>query len=151
MLQEDPECVVGKRCLRLTPAPYPGDAVTVIYPKTRDGAWDWSGKSQIRFLIKAQNPNLPGFQNAGPIVRLLSREGQIELKPVKDANFLNDPPFSEGRWQWIPLVIPLAGDSHWQRTAVGQPSLDRVDALSVTVDSWGGEPFTVWLDGLAVD
>lgn len=29
--------------------------------------------------------------------------------------------------------------------------MDRIDAISIGLDSWGGNPFTVWLDGLTVD
>jgi hypothetical protein len=51
----------------------------------------------------------------------------------------------------MPVTIPLAGDAQWQRTVTGQVGLDRIDALSLSVDSWGGDPFTVWLDGLSVE
>ena len=45
----------------------------------------------------------------------------------------------------------IAGDARWQRLTKGEITLDRIDALSLGLDSWGGEPFTVWLDGLTVD
>jgi nitrous oxidase accessory protein NosD len=147
----DLQSLVGQQCLRWSPKPYPGAYATVLYPAHRAAHWDLSGKHQVRFWIKAQNPNLPGFQNAGPVVRLLGPNGQIELKPAKDANVLNDPPFSEARWLWMPIVIPLQGDAQWQSTSSGQVSLDRIDALSLSLDSWGGDPFTIWLDGLTVE
>jgi hypothetical protein len=50
----------------------------------------------------------------------------------------------------MPVTIPLAGDVQWERKAAGQVSLDRIEALSLSLDSWGGDPFTVWLDGLTV-
>jgi len=148
LFADDPQGLVGTRCLRFTPSLYPGAYATAIYPKTRDAGWDFSGKQQLRFWIKAQNPNVPGWQNAGPVVCLLGRSGRIEYKPVNDANLLNDPPFSEARWLWMPVGIPLAGDAQWQRRVVGAVSLERIEALSLSLDSWGGEPFTVWLDGL---
>lgn len=148
---DEPNGLFGKTCLRFTPNPYPGAYATAIYPATTNAGWNFSGKQRIRFWIKAQNPNIPCWQNAGPVVRLLGRGGHIELKPVKDANLLNDPPFSEARWLWMPVEIPLAGDTRWQRVVKGEVSLDRIDALSLGLDSWGGEPFTVWLDGLTVD
>lgn len=148
---DDPHALVGASCLRFTPDPYPGAYATAIYPRTRDAGWDFSHKKEIRFWIKYENPNIPGWQNAGPVVRLLGRSGQIELKPVKDGNVLNDPPFSEARWLWMPLTIPLAGDTQWQRQTTGSVSLDRIEALSLSLDSWGGDPFTVWLDGLTVE
>ena len=113
--------------------------------------WNLSDKRQIRFWIQVRNPNLPGFQNAGPVVRLIGRHGQVELRPTKDANLLNDPPFSEARWLWMPVTIPLAGDANWQCKTTGAVTLDRIDAISFSFDSWGGDPFTVWLDGLTVE
>jgi parallel beta-helix repeat protein len=148
---DDAGAVVGTRCLRFTPDPYPGAYATVMYPATRDAGWNFAGKTEIRFWIKAENPNIPGWQNAGPVVRLIGPTGQIEFKPVKDGNLLNDPPFSEARWLWMPVTIPLAGDARWQRATTGQVTLDRIDAISLSLDSWGADPFTVWLDGLTVE
>jgi parallel beta-helix repeat protein len=151
IFEDDPNALFGSRSLRFTPNPYRGAYATAIYPATRDAGWNFSGRKQIRFWIKAQNPNLPCWQNAGPVVRLLGRAGQIEYKPVKDGNLLNDPPFSEARWLWMPVVIPLEGDAQWQRRVTGQVTLDRIEAFSLSLDSWGGDPFTVWLDGLTVE
>ncbi|MBU6401292.1 MAG: right-handed parallel beta-helix repeat-containing protein, partial [Verrucomicrobia bacterium] len=150
-IADDSRAVVGTTCLRFTPNPYPGAYATVIYPASRDAGWNFAGRQVIHFWIKAENPNVSGWQNAGPIVRLHGPHGQIEFKPVKDGNLLNDPPFSEARWLWMPVEIPLAGDAHWQRITTGTVGLDRIDAISLSVDSWGEEPFTVWLDGLTVE
>ena len=49
------------------------------------------------------------------------------------------------------LSIPLSGDAQWQCATNGQVSLDRIDAMSLSLDSWGGDPFNVWLDGLTVE
>ncbi len=151
LFTDDVESIFGSASLRFSPNPYPGAYATAIYPKTRDAHWDFSARNEVRFWIKAQNPNLPGFQNAGPVIRLLGPHGHIELKPVKEGNLLNDPPWSEGRWSWIPIVIPLAGSDQWQRTVQGDCRLSQIDALSIALDSWGGDPFNVWLDGLAVE
>jgi parallel beta-helix repeat protein len=151
LFADDSTALVGSRSLRFTPNPYPGLYATAIYPATRDAGWNFAGKTALRFWIKAQNPNVPGWQNAGPVLRLLSRAGELEYKPAKDANLLNDPPFSEARWLWMPVSVPLAGDAKWQRAVKGQAALERVDAISLSLDSWGGDPFTVWLDGLTVE
>jgi parallel beta-helix repeat protein len=143
--------IVGSRCLQFTPNPYPGAYATAIYPKERNGNWNFADKTQLRFWIKTQNPNIPGWQNAGPVVRLLGPKGTIAFKPSKDGNLLNDPPFSEARWLWMPVTIPLAGGGAWQRTVTGTVSLERIDALSFSLDSWGGDPFTVWLDGVTIE
>jgi len=151
LFADDPAGILGTRCLRFTPNPYPGAYATAIYPGTRDAGWNFAGRKQIRFWIKARNPNVPGWQNAGPVVRLLGRTGQIELKPVKDGNLMNDPPYSEARWLWMPIRIPLTGDAAWQRAEAGTVSLERIEALSLSFDSWGGDPFTIWIDGLTVE
>ncbi|MBN2507892.1 MAG: right-handed parallel beta-helix repeat-containing protein [Verrucomicrobia bacterium] len=148
---DDPDAIVGSRCLHFSPNPYPGAYATALFPATRDAGWNFAGKRQLRFWIKARNPNVPGWQNAGPVVRLLGRSGAIEFRPAKEANLMNDPPFSEARWLWMPVTIPLAGDARWQRTATGEVALSRIEALSLALDSWGGDPFFVWLDGLTVD
>ena len=148
---DDPNAIVGGRCLRFTPDPYPGAYAAAIFPAARNAAWNLTGRKTIQFWIRAENPNVPCFQNAGPVVRLLGQNGQVEFKPAKDGNLLNDPPFSEARWRWMPVSIPIAGDASWQRTAAGQVQLDRIDAISIGLDSWGGDPFTIWLDGLSVE
>ena len=151
LFEDDPNGIVGNRCLRFTPKPYPGAYATAIYPATRDAGWNFTGRNSVRFWIKARNPNGPGWQNAGPVVRLIGRDGWIEFKPFRDANVLNEPPFSEARWTWLPLSIPLAGDAQWQRTMQGIVALERIDAISLALDSWGYDPFTIWLDGLTVE
>jgi hypothetical protein len=35
---DDSPGLIGKRCLRFTPNPYPGAYATAIYPATRDGS-----------------------------------------------------------------------------------------------------------------
>jgi parallel beta-helix repeat protein len=148
---EDAAGLVGKQSLRFTPNPYPGAYATAIYPGKRDAHWNFATKHQIEFWIRAENPNLPGFQNAGPIVRLLTQSGYLEFKPAKDSNLLNDPPSSEARWLWMPVTIPLSGNSQWVRTSQGENTLSDIHAISLSLDSWGGDPFTVWIDGLTVE
>lgn len=151
LFADDAEALAGQRSLRFTPRPYPGAYATAVYPRGRNARWDFSGRQSIKFWLKARNPNIPGFQNAGPVIRLLGPDGHLELKPARDGNVLNDPPFSEARWLWMPINIPLAGDARWLRLEEGQVHLSRIDAIAVSVDSWGWEPFTIWLDGLTVE
>ena len=148
---ENDQSLIGKRCLKLTPNPYPGDYATAIYPAKRDANWNFTGKKQIRFWMKSLNPNIPGYQNAGPVIRLLGAKGQLELKPAKDANLLNDPPFSEARWLWMPITAPVSGNEHWQIKITGEFNLSSVSALSLSFDSYGWDPFTIWLDGLTME
>jgi hypothetical protein len=150
LFEDDPDAVVGSRSLRVTPSPYPGAYATAVFPAARNAGWNFAGRQHLRLWIKSQNPNLPGYQNAGPVIRLQGRRGHLEFKPARDANLLNDPPFSEARWLWMPLSVPLNGSVLWTRTVNGEANLDQIDALSISIDSWGGDPFTIWLDGLEV-
>lgn len=148
---DESSAISGTRALRLTPNPYPGAYVTAVFPGARDANWNWSGRKELRFWVKANNPNVPGWQNAGPVVRLVGESGEVVFKPAKGANLLNDPPYSEARWLWFPVQIPLSGDSRWERSVTGEFALERVRAVSLSFDSYGYEPFTIWLDGLTVE
>jgi parallel beta-helix repeat protein len=147
----DADSVVGKSSLRFTPKPYPGMYATAIFPAERNANWDFSAKSRLRFWIKAVNPNLPGFQNAGPVLWLYGKDGSAKLTPVKGRNLFGDLPYSEARWTWMSVELPLAGNTSWTRTDSGQFDLSHVTSLGIALDSWGADPFTVWLDGLTVD
>jgi parallel beta-helix repeat protein len=162
---DDTESAVGKYSLRFTPRPYPGLYATALYPSRRDADWDLSQKKTIRFWIKATNPNLPGFQNAGPVLWLYGSDGVLKLEPAqpvtdaigarlvttKSRNLFGELPFSEARWTWMPVIVPLAGNAEWTRTQKGQVDLQHVRGFGLSLDSWGGEPFTIWLDGFALE
>ena len=49
------------------------------------------------------------------------------------------------------VSIPLKGDKDWSREESGKVDLGRIDAVSVSLDSWGGDPFTAWVDGLSFE
>ncbi len=148
---DDPDAIVGRTALRFTPNPYPGMYATAIFPAKRDADWNLSTRTTLHFWIKATNPNLPGFQNAGPVVWLYSRDGRAKLEPAKGRNLFGDLPFSEARWVWLPVEVPLTGDAAWTRTGSGRFDAAHVTGLGVALDSWGGDPFTVWLDGLSFE
>jgi len=148
---DDPDAVVGRSALRFTPNPYPGLYVTAIYPADRQAQWDFSHARAVRFWIKTRNPNLPGFQNAGPVLRLYTAAGTLQLEPVKKGNLFGRLPYSEARWTWLYVEAPLAGDAQWERSVQGRPDLTHTRAISLSLDSWGGDPFIVWLDGLSVE
>jgi len=147
----DADCVVGQSSLRFTPKPYPGLYATAIFPRGRDARWDFSSKREVRCWIRATNPNLPGFQNAGPVFWLYGKNGTVKLEPSRGRNLFGDLPFSEARWTWMPVEVPLAGNADWTRQDSGQVDLSQVAGLGLSLDSWGAEPFTVWLDGLSVE
>ena len=148
---EDSDAVVGKTSLRFTPNPYPGLYATAIFPRGRDADWDFSGKAKVRFWIKETNPNLSGFQNPGPVVWLYGKGGVVKLAPAKGRNLLSDLPFSEARWAWMQVQAPLSGSSEWSREDSGKVDLRHISGIGIALDSWGNEPFTIWLDGLTVE
>lgn len=145
---DDPDAVVGRFSTRWTPDPYKGMYVTAIFPEARDAGWDLAGRKKAVFWLKAQNSNIPGFQEPGPVLRLHGKDGVARIQPSNGRNLLVNLPFSEARWTWMRVEIPLAGDADWQREDTGKVDLKKIDALSVSFDSWGGDPFTIWLDGL---
>jgi hypothetical protein len=148
---EDADAVVGKTALRFTPNPYPGQYATAIFPRGRDADWDFSKKTKIRFWIKATNPNLPGFQNPGPVLWLYGQDGNVKIEPAKGRNIFGDLPFSEARWTWIPVEIPLSGSADWTRKDSGKLDLSHIRGLGLALDSWGGDPFTIWIDGMTAE
>ncbi len=87
--------LVGRSALRFTPNPYPGLYATAIYPGVRDANWDLRGKQRLAFWLKTRNPNIPGWQNAGPVITLFGKQGTVQYKPAKDGNLLVNLPFSE--------------------------------------------------------
>jgi parallel beta-helix repeat protein len=147
----DTDALCGQHSLRFTPDPYPGAYATAIYPASRNAGWDLSAKKQLSFWIKAQNPNLPGWQNPGPVIRLYGKNGVLTYTPSGGRNLLANPPYSEARWSWMRVVVPLAGSAEWERKETGTVTLGQINAMSLSLDSWGWEPFTVWVDGLTFE
>jgi hypothetical protein len=147
----DADALCGLQSLRFTPDRYPGAYATAIYPASRDAGWDLSAKKQLSFWIKGQNPNLPGWQNPGPVIRLYGKNGVLTYTPSGGRNLLANPPYSEARWNWTRVVVPLAGSAEWERQETGRVTLGRIEAVSLSLDSWGWEPFTVWVDGLTFE
>jgi hypothetical protein len=145
---DEDNVLVGRSSLRFTPNPYPGLYATAIYPGSRDASWDLTKKSRLTFWIKTQNPNLHGWQNAGPVITLFGKNGSIDYRPYKEGNLLAALPFSEARWTWLPIEVPLAGDKLWVRRQKGDVNLNQISALGIGLDSWESEPFWVWIDGL---
>ena len=149
---DDPDAVVGKTSMRFRPDPYPGLYATAIFPRERNANWDFSGKTRLRFWLRFENPNLPGFQNAGPVLTLYGKEGSAKIEPDKGRNLLNELPFNEARHSWMLIEIPLAGGGGgWDRKDSGKIDLRHIAGLSLALDSWGSDPFTIWLDGLTVE
>ena len=146
--EDEDSALVGRSALRFTPNPYPGQYATAIFPGKRDANWDLSGKSRLIFWLKTRNPNMHGFQNAGPVLFLYGKDGSFAYRPAKNGNLLVNLPFSEARWTWMRIEIPLAGDDRWTRKKTGKVRLNKIRALGIALDSWESDPFHVWIDGL---
>lgn len=61
---------------------------------------------------------------------------------------LSSPADSEAREGWLMMTVPLRGGDDW--TVEGKLP-DHAEKLSLGFDSWGGDPFEVWLDGLMIE
>lgn len=70
---------------------------------------------------------------------------RLVFEPAKGRILFGDLPFKEARWTWMPVEVPLAGNAAWQRETIGQIDLVHVRGIGQALDSWGGDPFTVWL------
>jgi hypothetical protein len=114
----------------------------VRYPGSHLARWDLRNVQTIRFYAYAINPN-GGFQERSPWIRLGSRDGYIELRPVEDI-------LNQAIGQWYEFEVPLSGDATWQRTVYGSVALDDIQFIEIHADTWGSG-FTLWIDGLTFD
>ncbi|UCG17583.1 MAG: right-handed parallel beta-helix repeat-containing protein [Phycisphaerales bacterium] len=114
----DAVAIMGKTSVHMRPDPYKGADVSAIFPKTRDARWQLSGGKQLSFWMRFQNGN-HGFQGPNPIVRLHSGKRAFTYVPALNnmpRNLLGDPPYSEARWGWLHVTVPLGGSSEWVRS-----------------------------------
>ena len=74
----------------------------------------------------------------------------MKWEPVKGGNLFTDLPLSEARWTWMWVSVPLLAESSWTRTVQGSGDLHHLRGVGIALDSWGNDPFTVWLDGLSI-
>lgn len=139
--------IAGASSLSAKVAPYGGGRVNLLYPSAKNAGLALDGKQSIQFWWKAINQNMPGWQDVNPVITFYTDEGNfIQLKPKKDQ--LASPPYIEAREGWTHITVPLAGDDLWTREVKGKPG--AVNYFTIGVDSWGGDPLQIWIDGLAV-
>ncbi|MCA9319520.1 MAG: right-handed parallel beta-helix repeat-containing protein [Planctomycetes bacterium] len=147
---EDQDAVEGRNSLRVQVDRYMGRDVAAIFAFV-DRPVDLRRRTHLNLWLRYRNPNFWGFQGPNPIVRLLTTEGYFTYTPVGTKgprNLLWELPSPEGRYDWQRFSIPLAGDATWKRESAGKIDLSRIQSLSLQFDSWGGDPFTIWVDGL---
>ncbi|MDX2038936.1 MAG: right-handed parallel beta-helix repeat-containing protein [Isosphaeraceae bacterium] len=134
----------GTGSIRAEVSPYGGGRVALVARLPRPIPLDELGR--IRFQIRAQNPNIPGWQGPNPVVRILGGDRSLMLTPKVDR--LAQPDATEDRDSWTRFDFPLAGGPGVGRSGE-LPS--RAESLEIGLDSWGAEPFTVWIDGIRIE
>lgn len=147
--------LLGEYSLEIAPVVYPGFDLAAKFPARPGPAWSLHPDQWISFWLRFENPNLHGFQGPNPILRLQGPEGVITFRPRgpesgKPRNLMNphDLPYPEARYGWVQIRVPLAGDDTWSVTRAGKPDLAEIRQISLHFDSWGADPFRVWLDAL---
>ncbi|MCB9832137.1 MAG: right-handed parallel beta-helix repeat-containing protein [Planctomycetes bacterium] len=150
---DDPDAVEGRYALEMRVERYMGRdvAAVVAFPER---PLDVSKRRCLSFWIRYRNPNFWGFQGPNPVLRLLTRDGYftyVPQGPKGPRNILWELPDPEGREGWTRFSIPLAGGGGFERSRDGKIELDFIQSISFQFDSWGGDPFTVWIDGLCFE
>jgi parallel beta-helix repeat protein len=136
--------LVGRSSLRADVGPYGGGRVWLRYALAAQEVVDPSKKSRLEFFIRAENQNIPCWQDENPIVALSGPDGTTRrLRPR--AELLNTAEHPEARAGWLLVGMPLAGDVTW---VADGPMPRTIDRVSLGFDSWGGKPFRIWLDGM---
>ena len=135
--------LVGGRSLRAKVNPYGGGRVNLVFSPT--DAVSLEGKTSLIFWVKARTENVTGWQGPNPIVTLKGKGGTLTLTPKIDR--LQQPEFNESREGWTRFEVPLKGGEGWDQAGV-LPS--KIETISIGFDSWGADPLTIWIDGLAV-
>jgi parallel beta-helix repeat protein len=138
--------LVGRSSLRADVGPYGGDRVWLRYKLAPNEVVDLTKKARLEFWLHAENPAIPCWQGANPIVTIVGPGGTRRLTPkVEIINWTDHP---ECRAGWLLVRAPLAGDPGW---AVDGPLPAAVESISIGFDSWGAKPFRVWIDGMRFD
>jgi parallel beta-helix repeat protein len=136
--------ISGSSSLFAMVEPYSGGRVSLLYPRSRSGGFDLSGKSRLVFWVKGLNENVPAWQGPNPVVTLYqSEKNSSTLTPEED--LLTNLPYPEAREGWAYFTVPLEGGSRWKR----EGEVKTVNYLTIGFDSWGAPPLRIWLDGLA--
>jgi parallel beta-helix repeat protein len=150
---DDSDAAVGRTSVRIDPLGYPGLDATAFARPSEGSTWELSDQQELSFWIKAINPDITGWQDAGPAIAVQTATGTATFTPgtaEHPRNYLREPEQSESRWLWSRLTVPLDGDGDdWSRTDEGEVDFAHVEAIGFTFDSWGAPEFTVWLDGIA--
>jgi parallel beta-helix repeat protein len=137
--------LAGKSSIKASVGPpYSGGRTELRYTLPGNAAINPAKKTHLSLWLRARNPNVPGWQDGNPVVTLYGPQGKVyRLKPKNELS--TSPADSESREGWLRLAIPLRGDAAWSTEGELPQSIER---FSLGFDSWGSDPFVVWLDGI---
>ncbi len=102
--------------------------------------WDLSKYSELHVWIKAFNANNGLFQNNS--IRIGNNSGGYFNYTAPSSEL------SSAVGQWKEFTIPLAGNSTWQRTIIGNVSLSNISYVQIHADTWDFG-FILYIDGLS--
>jgi len=149
---DDDIALIGKTALKIKPEPMEGYVITGIHRSPKGEKWNLSHKKKLTFWMRPRDPNVSEMRRANPIIRLVTSDGELCYMPTGEKghgrNMFLYVPYTEARWAWQLVQIPLAGGDGWSLTKTGKTSLAAVEWLSIQFEEPGREPFEVWLDGL---
>jgi len=150
------EALVGRSAIEARVDPYPGGPVELLFlVPVSERAANPAGQKALTFWLKRRCEHYRSFDGPNPVVTLYGPRARATYAPQGKANLIDswENP-SESRWGWLLFTIPLAGDEVWMRQREGEAPaepLDAVEAIGFQFNACGDEPFTIWLDGLALD
>jgi hypothetical protein len=111
----------------------------VRFPGDHAAHWSLTGVQTLRVWFYAINTNY-GFQSNSPRFRLGSARGYYQWTPTSDV-------LGQAVGKWVQFQVPIAGNSTWQRSTSGTPSLSAIEYVEIHADTWG-YGFTLWIDGV---
>jgi parallel beta-helix repeat protein len=142
--------VVGEQSIAITINPYAGFRAAMRYPADGDLDLPVGEQHVLSFWIKAINADTTGWQG-GPFITLHGSDGTVcHLEPAEGHDLMRERAVGEKADDWRLMRVPLCAidtvaPGLWQRSgALPQ----RLQAISIAVDSWGAPPLSLWLDGL---
>ncbi len=150
------EALVGRFALEARVDPYPGGPVELLFQfPVAERPASLGGKTALTFWLKRRCEHYRSFDGPNPVVTLYGQHGGVAYTPQGNTNLIDswENP-SESRWGWLLFTIPFAGSEVWMRQREGEAPaepLDAVEAIGFQFQACGDEPFTIWLDGLALE
>lgn len=141
---DDPIALVGGQSVRAEAKPYGGGRTDLV--RSFDPPLEAGDRAELTFWLRYRNENLNGWQGPNPILTLIGENGTKRTLTPR-AEVWNRPGVPEARGGWTRFAVPVAGGDGWD---VQGDLAGRIRSLAIGIDSWGADPWTLWIDGLAV-